>query len=114
MILHYKATERDDSPFWRHCQAMEIPATLQHKIDLYRSNGRIFREGGELFAELSWLQVMEGQRIHSRGHHPFAGLIPEARAREFLDDVRSVVRRCVDVMPTQAEYIAAHCAAQAA
>ena len=114
VILHYKATERDDSPFWRHCQAMEIPATLQHKIDLYRSNGRIFREGGELFAELSWLQVMEGQRIHSRGHHPFADLIPEARAREFLDDVRSVVRRCVDVMPTQAEYIAAHCAAQAA
>ena len=44
IILHYKATERDDSPFWNYCRTMEIPDSLQHKIDLYRSNGRLFRD----------------------------------------------------------------------
>ncbi|MCA0240504.1 MAG: tryptophan 7-halogenase [Proteobacteria bacterium] len=114
IILHYKATERSDSPFWNHCRTMAIPDTLQHKIDLYRSNGRFFREDNELFGEPSWVQVMEGQRIHARGCHPFAEQRPLAEVRAFVADTRSVVERCVDVMPGHAEFIAANCAANGA
>ncbi|MDO9283924.1 MAG: tryptophan 7-halogenase [Aquabacterium sp.] len=114
LVLHYKATERDDSPFWNHCRTMAIPDTLQHKIDLFRSNGRIFREGTELFTELSWLQVMVGQRILPRGHHPLADLTSEAELHEFLGNVEGVIRKCVNVMPTQAEFIRTHCAAPGA
>jgi tryptophan halogenase len=111
LVLHYKATERDDSAFWNHCRTMDVPARLQRKMDLYRSNGRILREDNELFAEASWLQVMQGQRVEPRGHHPFADLIPEAHAKAFIDDVERVVAKCVDVMPTHAEFIAANCKA---
>lgn len=111
IILHYKATQRDDSPFWNHCRNMDIPATLQHKIDLYSSNGRVFREGIELFAELSWVQVMHGQRIETKGYHPFAELRSSDEVAEFVDNVEQVIAKCVAVMPTQAEFIAAHCAA---
>jgi tryptophan halogenase len=90
---------------------MDVPARLQRKMDLYRSNGRILREDNELFAEASWLQVMQGQRVEPRGHHPFADLIPEAHAKAFIDDVERVVAKCVDVMPTHAEFIAANCKA---
>ena len=113
LVLHYKATERDDSGFWNYCRTMEIPPRLQRKMDLYRSNGRIVREDNELFAELSWLQVMEGQRVHARGHHPMADLPSEAQVMAFLDDVETVIGKCVAVMPTQAEFIRAHCAAGA-
>jgi len=111
LVLHYKATQRSDSAFWNHCRTMPIPATLQRKMDLFCSNGRVFREGTELFTELSWLQVMVGQGLVPRGHHPLADLMSDAELDEFLGDVEGVIRKCVNVMPSQADFIQANCAA---
>ncbi len=111
IMLHYHATERDDTPFWQYCRSMDIPATLRHKLELFRANGRFVREGEELFTEQSWVQVMIGQRVNPRGHHPLAELRPAAEVDRFLDNVEGVIGKCVNVMPTQAEFIAAHCAA---
>ena len=63
IVLHYHVTNRQDTPFWRACRSMEIPASLQHRIDLFRETGRVFRVPNELFAENSWIQVMLGQGI---------------------------------------------------
>ncbi len=111
IILHYKATQRDDSPFWNHCRNMEVPATLQHKMDLFRSNGRVYREGAELFAEVSWVQVMYGQGIRPQSYHPLVDVRSKDEITAFLGDIQTVIRKCVDVMPTHEEYIAKHCAA---
>jgi tryptophan 7-halogenase len=111
LVLHYKATARDDSGFWNYCRTMSVPESLQRRMELFRRNGRIFREGLELFAETSWLQVMIGQRIMPRAYHPFADLRPASEVAAYLDNVRQVIARCVEVMPTQADFIAEHCAA---
>lgn len=111
IILHYKATERDDSPFWNYCRTMSIPAELERKIQLFRTNGRVFRECNELFSEQSWLHVMIGQGLRPRRYHPLVDLRTEDEIERFVGNVEQVIRRCVDVMPTQADYIAAHCAA---
>jgi tryptophan halogenase len=111
IILHYKATERTDSPFWNYCREMAIPASLQHRLDLYRSNGRIYRKSEELFAEVSWLQVMHGQRVRANGYHPMADRHSSEEVGAFLADIERVIGKCVAAMPGQAEFIAAHCAA---
>jgi tryptophan halogenase len=90
---------------------MDIPDTLRHKMDLYRSNARFFREDNELFGEISWVQVMEGQRVHAQGYHPFADLRPQGETRAFVANTRAVIAKCIDVMPSHAEFIAGHCAA---
>ena len=66
LVLHYKATERDDSDFWNHVRLMSVPDTLAHKIDLFKANGRVVRENAELFSEISWVEVMLGDRCISR------------------------------------------------
>jgi tryptophan halogenase len=111
IILHYKATERTDSAFWNHCREMAVPESLQHRLDLYRSNGRIFRKNEELFAEASWLQVMHGQRVRATGYHPMSDRYSSEEIGAFLADIETVIGRCVEAMPTQDEFIAAHCAA---
>ena len=114
ILLHYKLTRRIDTPFWRHCRALAVPASLQARMDLFASHGRLFRHGQELFSEPSWLQVLLGQGGLPRGHHPLAATRPLEQTQAFVDDVHRVVQRCVAVMPTHAEFISAHCATPAA
>ncbi len=110
IILHYWATQREE-PFWKACAAMPLPESLQHKIDLYASRGKLLRVDGELFTEDSWLQVFVGQNGHPRSHHALVDLQPEADVAAYLESVRHVVAACVDVMPSHAEYVARHCKA---
>ena len=111
IILHYKATERTDSPFWNYCREMEIPQTLRRRIELFRTHGRVFREGNELFTKVSWLQVMHGQRIRPASYHPLTDLRSEQEIQGYLDEVEGVIEACVDIMPAHAKFIADHCAA---
>jgi tryptophan halogenase len=54
---------------------------------------------------------MIGQRIVPHGYHPFADLRPEAEVEAYVANVAEVIAKCVKVMPTQAEFIGAHCRA---
>ncbi|MBV8035771.1 tryptophan halogenase family protein [Roseateles sp.] len=112
VILHYHLNQRDDSEFWRDCAHMGIPQTLQDKMDLFRSHGRIVRVDNELFSEVGWLQVMEGQNLRPQRHHPLAELQSEQATFDYLESIRTVIAKCVDVMPDHAQYIAQHCAAR--
>ncbi len=110
IILHYHATERSDSEFWNYCRTMPIPDTLRHKMDLFRANGRVFRENAELFSEISWVEVFLGQHVMPRSYHPLVDALPEEKITNFLDNVRSTIGRCVQAMPSHAEYVAQQCA----
>src|SRR6185312_6710544 len=109
LILHYKATERDDTPFWRQCGAMEIPETLARRIELFRRTGLIFREADELFTETGWLQVMLGQRIEPRHHQPLADELEDSKLQAFLSDIRTLVSRAVAPMPAHDAFAAKTC-----
>ena len=113
IILHYKATERRDTPFWDYCRTMEVPETLQRKLDLWMANGRIFREDEELFAEESWIQVLLGQGMIPRGHDPLVDIKSDAQIAQYLGNIAAVIGKCVAVMPTHAEYVAKTCPAAA-
>lgn len=111
LILHYHATQRSDTDFWKDCRAMRIPDRLQAYIELFRRSGRFYREDEELFGQISWVQVMLGQGITPRAYHPLVDLISEAQLDEFLGNVRHVIGRCAEAMPLHEKFIAKHCAA---
>ncbi|MBN8485705.1 MAG: tryptophan 7-halogenase [Sphingomonadales bacterium] len=111
LVLHYKVTERRDSPFWRQCAAMAIPDTLEQKIELFRETGRVFRKNEELFAESSWIQVMMGQGIMPQSYHPVAAKLRQEELDHFLGSLRDMVARTVAGLPSHQEYISGYCAA---
>lgn len=111
LILHYHATRRDDTAFWRQCRDMSIPTQLKDNIALFRDSGRFFRDAEEMFATVSWVQVMIGQGIDPRGYHPLVDQMPEQDLRRFMDGVGKVVASCVDSMPMHQVFIDRYCAA---
>jgi len=111
IVLHYHVTNRQDTPFWNACRAMEIPASLQHRIELFRETGRVFRFQNELFAENSWIQVMLGQGIVPRQYHQVADLMGDAELSRFLDQIKSQVDNTVLQLPKHQAYVEQYCKA---
>ena len=106
LVLHYRATERSDTPFWDYCRTLPPPPGLQRKLALFRTNGRIARDKDELFTETSWLAVMAGQGIEAAGYHPVADLIDDEDTLRRLADVRAVNQRAALLMPRHVDFLA--------
>ncbi|HEY0414122.1 MAG TPA: tryptophan halogenase family protein [Allosphingosinicella sp.] len=109
LVFHYWANRRDGE-FWRACRDMAVPESLTRRVELFRANGRIFRNSEELFAEVGWLQVMLGQGIVPAGYHPFADQLSAGQLAEFLALARKHVGHVAGQLPSHADFIARHCA----
>ena len=109
IVLHYKATERRDTEFWRYVADMPVPDSLSQQIELFRETGRVFRRNEELFQENSWVQVMMGQRIVPRSYHPIAAKLTDEEVARFLTMIREGIARTVASMPAHPDYVAHYC-----
>lgn len=109
IILHYKATERNDSAFWRYCARMDIPETLEHRLKLFNSNGGLLIANKELFQVDSWAQVMLGQRILPQDHHPIVDLMGDDELDRFLKTYKNFVRDRVGAFPLHKKVIENYC-----
>jgi tryptophan halogenase len=111
LILHYKATERSDTPFWNYCRTMEIPERLAEKIAVFENSGRCFRENEELFNDTSWFAVMTGQLMKPRTFDPVAQLLSLEETQSRLKQIQTAVTNSADYMPKHRDFIRDNCAA---
>ena len=109
VILHYKVTSRRDTPFWRRCESMEVPAALARKIRLFHETGRIFVDPRDLFAETSWQQVLIGLDVIPKQYSAVVNILTDEANLEILDKLSSPVRQIVDRLPTHREFLEGYC-----
>jgi tryptophan halogenase len=111
IILHYHANNRVGEPFWDACRHMSIPDSLRHRIELFRESAGIFCATDDLFQLNSWLQVLWGQGVRPRESHPFVESIAPPDRQGYLRDLRGLIAQAAQKLPSQADFIARHCAA---
>lgn len=111
LILHYCATERDDTELWRYCASMSIPDTLRYKIDHFRAYGRLVSPGIELFQNPNWLAVLIGQFVTPERYSPLVDERSNTDGAERLASLRRVMREAAAVMPDHRDYLDKHCKA---
>jgi tryptophan halogenase len=111
IVMHYHLTQRDDTPFWRHCQSMAIPDSLRHRLDLFKQTGRVFQEAGDVFAENNWVQVMLGQGLVPEQYHPIVDSMSDAELSNFLKGLAGNVDHLVNQLPNHQSFISEYCPA---
>ena len=114
IVLHYKATMREDSELWKYCANMDVPASLTYRMDLFRNSGRVAFESQELFVEPNWLSVFIGQGIWPRRYDPLADILPLDTVKAQMSRLRNLIHQTAEAMPAHAQFIAEHCRAERA
>jgi tryptophan halogenase len=108
LILHYHATERDDSALWRYVKAMQVPDSLQERIELFRERGQLNLAAEELFQSTSWHAVLLGQGIRPRTYMPTMVLQDDAMLANAYGNLERNFKKIVSRLPDHAAYIKEH------
>jgi tryptophan halogenase len=111
IILHYKVTNRQDTPFWNYCRTMDVPDSLAHRIQLFRETGCVIRAREDLFKENSWIQVMLGQGIIPEQFHQVANVMSDEELTRFMQNIKSRVDQTVAKLPQHEAYVVQYCKA---
>src|SRR5258706_2834522 len=108
LALHFIATTRDDSPFWRHCRGVEAPVTLRDRLELFRHSGRLGLAEDDGFGEEGWLAVLLGQRVIPAGIDPLAGAAGREHTRGALQMLTSRLHAGLAGAPAHRDFLARH------
>jgi len=109
IIMHYVATRRDDTQFWREMQALDIPDSLAARLELYKESGIVYQHGADLFRTDSWHSVLRGQGIHSNSYHNVGKMMPSENLRTALMNLKSNVDRAVESLPAHKDFLKTYC-----
>jgi tryptophan halogenase len=94
IVLHYCATQRDDTAFWNHVRTMALPDSLAAKMELWRARGVVVKYRQGMFLEPSWLAVYLGQNIVPRAVDPLADVqSADADAKALLAEIAATTER---------------------
>ncbi len=106
IILHYKLNGRNDTEFWQQLRAMEIPDTLQTKLDAFADDGRLLLFEQESFIEPSWLAIYNGLHFRPRRYLPAVDQLDTDQLAQVLEKMRRAVATACSHAPSHGEFLA--------
>lgn len=93
LLLHYYPNQRVGEPFWDYIRGVDLPASLEEKVDLIRQCGRIVSRRRELFADISWFFVAHGMGIDAAHYDPLVDIAPFDEVRRIIDQMRDAMQQ---------------------
>ena len=109
IILHYHATQRDDTDFWNYCRTMDVPDGVKRMIELFKVRGRVSRSAEDLFQEPSLVAVMMGQNIMPNNFDPRTSTYNRRELLKRVNTMRARFTQTVSIMPTHDQFLDQYC-----
>lgn len=105
-LLHYKLNGRRGETLWDRCRAMPLPASLDYKLRLYESRGRVPMYDEEPLDEISWINLCDEHGIRPRHYNQIANGFATGDLEAHLDRVRAIMIDEVARMPRHGDFLA--------
>ena len=105
LLLHYVATQREDSEMWRHFRNLTLPDSLEEKINAWTSRGYIIKYEFGLFLPPSWIAVMLGQNLRPQGYDRRVDAVPQEALAANAATIRRNVLTAVNNTPGHGDFI---------
>ena len=107
LILHYIATERDDSEMWRYFTHMKLPDSLQERLDAWLLRGHIIKYEFGAFLPPSWIAVMVGQNLLPAHYDRRVDALDQQELIEMVAEMKAKISSAAQNVPGHAESIKA-------
>lgn len=105
LLLHYVATQRDDSDMWRYFRDMQLPDSLEEKISAWLTRGYVLKYEFGVFLPPSWIAVMLGQNLVPQAYDPRVDRFSFEDVAAQLSQIKSETDRAVDATPNQRDFL---------
>jgi len=112
LVLHYNKTSRTDSEFWRWCKSMELPETLEQKLQLFKASGALNIKDGELFRSTSWYAVLDGLGVKPDNYNPTLNIWDSEKLKAILAQGSKGLKDIAQQQPSHDQFINEFCKAK--
>ncbi|MDN4502532.1 tryptophan 7-halogenase [Alteromonadaceae bacterium BrNp21-10] len=111
LVLHYCASDRVDTEFWRWCKNMKVPPSLQRKLDYFQVAGGLIPGVEELFQPSSWYAILTGMAILPNSYNPTVDALDYKKLQQSLNAGKQAIENIVQQQPSHEDFIKEYCQA---
>jgi len=109
IIFHYKYSTRDDSEFWRYVRTMDIPHTLEHKVNVFCESGLLTQYENESFQKESWVSLLIGMQLFPHRFDERAAIYELGKLKRYIDAMRIAIKQGAATAPTHEAFLRDNC-----
>jgi tryptophan halogenase len=108
LIIHYCATDRADTPYWKAMKWMNLPPDLAERMKIFRARlpgQRNIYQPFHGFEAYSWSVMLLGMNYVPETYLPPLDLLDPGEAQAMFDGVQRRAEHLVRTLPSQHEYL---------
>lgn len=103
--LRYVNAGWPESPFWQRVELQVLPDTLESRLALYRSRGRVLLGEYETWPWETWLAAFNAADVQPEGYDPLLDSMGAAQLQQHFANMKVAVAQAVAEMPGHRDYL---------
>jgi tryptophan halogenase len=108
LTIHYFASDRDDTAFWRATKDVKLPDSLAERLRIWKSSlptPRTIYPAYHGFEDYSWAVMLLGLNYRPPSHPPLMDLLDDGEAETMFREIKTEAAELTAKLPTVYEYL---------